>query len=213
MPVQLLPPGLEPRLRPRRRVYTGVSCARRLVDERSWSFPLLCGMLFFGICGIYECQGPLMGWWLWPRPDGIVKAGCNIWQAWELGEDARGLVVSPHAAEALAERVHGVPVMAPYFHFAFGFGWAASLLLTGPISAESPPSMRRFLIAGVLVLVLFLPPIWLTRGLTEAAGFPLTQGVPLSLALSTIPSNSLIILSWSSLCVSSGLSPFGESDP
>ena len=47
-------------------VYSCVTLGRRLVDETSWAFPLLTGLLFFGMCGVYECQGPIMGWWLWP---------------------------------------------------------------------------------------------------------------------------------------------------
>ena len=46
-------------------VYSGITCGRRLVDERSASFPFVCGLLFFGMCGIYECQGPSVRWWLW----------------------------------------------------------------------------------------------------------------------------------------------------
>ena len=61
-------------------VYACVSLARRLVDERSAAFPLLCGMLFFGMCGVYESQGPLMGWWRWPDVQMVVKAGCGITQ-------------------------------------------------------------------------------------------------------------------------------------
>lgn len=111
-------------------VYTGVTCARRLTDERSWAFPLLSGMLFFGLCGVYEAQGPLVGWWRWPAADGLVASGCTIWQAGPLGLDARGLVASPHVMEALGERLFGVPVMAPYFHFAFGWGIAVVYQLT-----------------------------------------------------------------------------------
>ena len=59
-------------------VYSCVTAAQRLVPIRSWVFPPLCGMLFFGMCGVYESQGPIMGWWLWPRADWLVKPGCNI---------------------------------------------------------------------------------------------------------------------------------------
>ncbi len=135
-------------------VYAGVTSARRLVDERSWAFPLLCGVLFFGMCGVYESQGPFMGWWLWPRADGVVKPGCDIWQHGVPGADRRGLVVSAHAAEALSTRVHGVPALAPYFHFAFGWGIARALQLSsfrapllavilGPSLGAPNPSPRR----------------------------------------------------------------------
>ena len=45
-------------------------------------------------CGIYETQGPMMGWWLWPRSDGLVKPGATTWQLGDLGADSRGLVTN-----------------------------------------------------------------------------------------------------------------------
>ena len=35
--------------------------------------------------------------------------------------------VSQHAGSALTERIYMFPVLAPYFHFAFGFAWALGL--------------------------------------------------------------------------------------
>ena len=105
-------------------VYSMVTIARRLVDESAWSFPLITGMCFFGMCGVYESQGPTMGWWLWPQPDMLVKAGCDTRQFGIPATDPRGLVASQHAYEALYTRVYGVPATAPYFHFAFGWGIA-----------------------------------------------------------------------------------------
>jgi hypothetical protein len=108
-------------------VYSCVSCARCLVaDEASWTFPLVCGLLFFGMCGPYESQGPMMGWWLWPQADRVVKAGVDLWQFGAPGLDPRGLVAAEHAYEALATRAFGVPALAPYFHFAFGWGIATA---------------------------------------------------------------------------------------
>ena len=105
-------------------VYSCITLARRLVDERSWSFPLVCGLFFFGMCGVYESQGPMMGWWLWPRDDLLVKADCRITQFGPPAVDGRGLVASQHAYDALITRIFGVPALAPYFHFAFGWGIA-----------------------------------------------------------------------------------------
>jgi len=65
-----------------------------------------------------------MGWWLWPKPDMIVKVGCDIWKNGDLGDDARGLVASKYAYDVLYTRIHGCPALAPYFHFAFGWGIA-----------------------------------------------------------------------------------------
>ena len=105
-------------------VYSCVTCAARLTDTASWAFPLVCGMLFFGMCGVYESQGPMMGWWLWPQSDGLVKAGVFLWP--HLRDDSRGLVAADHAYEALSVRAFGVPALAPYFHFAFGWGIATA---------------------------------------------------------------------------------------
>ena len=110
-------------------VYACVTLARRLVDENSWSFPLITGLLFFGMCGVYESQGPSMGWWLWPQPDLVVKAGCDIAQFGIPAADSRGLVASQHAYDALFTRQYGVPATAPYFHFAFGWGIAFAFQL------------------------------------------------------------------------------------
>ena len=107
-------------------VYACTTCASRLTNTASWTFPLVCGMMFFGMCGPYESQGPMMGWWLWPQADGLVKAGVDLWQFGAPGEDDRGLVAADHAYEALATRAFGVPALAPYFHFAFGWGIATA---------------------------------------------------------------------------------------
>jgi hypothetical protein len=41
------------------------------------------------------------------------------------------MVVTEHAREALAGRVHGVPALAPYFHAAFGWGIALAFQVVG----------------------------------------------------------------------------------
>ena len=35
-------------------VYACVLCAQRLCDSSHWAFSLVCGGLFFGMCGVYE---------------------------------------------------------------------------------------------------------------------------------------------------------------
>ena len=110
-------------------VYGCVTISRRLMDDRSWAHPLVCGLCFFGMCGIYESQGPLMGWWLWPDTDMVVKAGSEVRQFGVMATDGRGLVASKHAFDALHTRVYGVPALAPYFHFAFGWGIATAFKL------------------------------------------------------------------------------------
>ena len=174
-------------------VYSCVTAARRLVPVRSWCFPPLCGMLFFGMCGVYESQGPLMGWWLWPRADGVVKPGCDIWQHGVPGEDTRGLAVSAHAAAALAGRNFGVPALAPFFHFAFGWGIGLALQLLGGDCATFLTALPVVLLGPALGL-LWDPPVraldhLLGASQTAAAAFlmqlalvlPLVLGPPLGL--------------------------------
>jgi hypothetical protein len=60
-------------------VYSCITAARNLTDEKTWVFPIISGALFFGMCGVYEMQGPLNGLWLWPDQSGLVKAGWNLW--------------------------------------------------------------------------------------------------------------------------------------
>lgn len=158
-------------------------------------------LLQIGFGAVYEMQGPTNGFWLWPDSDGIIAKSPVLkpWdgyppvlqQAKQLREVAtiiNGVFrVSHHASAALAERIYQAPLLAPYFHFAFGFGWASSLLLTGPVDSTTHPSLKRLLLAGLLCVALFLPPIWITRGLSEAVGLPLARGVPISLAVSVLP--------------------------
>lgn len=180
--------------------YTSIEAARRL-DLHPAALPFAVGLLQIGFGAVYEMQGPSNRFWKWPDDAGVI-ASSPLLKAWdgyppftaevqqkrEVASIVNGVFrVSHHAGGALAERLFEFPLLAPYFHFAFGFGWATSLLVTGAVDSRAPPSMLRFLIAGVLVLGLFLPPIWITRGLTEAAGLPLIHGVPISLALSTLP--------------------------
>ena len=114
-------------------VYNCVTAAERLTGGiQKHAFPWMCGALFFGMCGVYEMQGPTMQWWLWPRADGVVKrGGGGLWQYGELGENTADFVASPHVIEALAQRVHGFPVLAPFFHVALGWGTGVALQLIG----------------------------------------------------------------------------------
>ncbi|GMI36809.1 hypothetical protein TrRE_jg6772 [Triparma retinervis] len=135
-------------------VYVGITGAKRLIHKNSWAFPFIAGTLFFGMCGVYESQGPMMGWWLWPKPDMMVKAGCDIWQNGDLNDDTRGLVSSKHAYDALFTRVHGCPALAPYFHFAFGWGIAKAYQLT---SFKGNPVLLAFI--GPAIGMIWDPPV------------------------------------------------------
>ena len=87
-----------------------------------------------------------MGWWLWPQADGLIKADCSLPQYLDLAADTRGMTVTSHAQEALAERAFGFPVMATFFHAAFGWGVALALRLTVPafgLDGGSPQPAAR----------------------------------------------------------------------
>ncbi len=96
-----------------------------------------------------------MGWWLWPRPDRLVKPGSVLVQLGELGDDGRGLVAAPHAHAALASRVFGVPALAPFFHCAFGWGIAAALQIFG----HTPRGALLAVLAGPALAMAWDPPI------------------------------------------------------
>lgn len=182
--------------------YTSIEAARRL-NLHPFAFPFVVGLLQFGFGTVYEMQGPWNRFWQWPDATGVI-ASSPVLRAWdgypplaalaaakehrEVATIASGVFrVSQHAGGALAERLYMFPVLAPYFHFAFGFGWACGLALTGEVSSKAAPSLTRLVVAGLLSVVLFLPPIWITRGVSEAIGLPLACGVPISLALSCLP--------------------------
>ena len=60
-------------------IYCCVATAVRLTgsdreDGAGWALPWMCGALTFGVCGVYEMQGPLMQWWEWPAYDTRLAA-------------------------------------------------------------------------------------------------------------------------------------------
>ena len=158
-------------------VYTCIIVGRRLTirsdGTTSWVFPYLTGGLFFGMCGVYECQGPLMGWWLWPREDGIVKPNCDIWQFGKPGENPNDFVTTDHVEEALGERIFGFPLLAPYFHSAFGWGIAMALQLTTSTSRKQNSSDAMAIMSSVLLGpalgMLWDPPIRILKALLGAS--------------------------------------------
>lgn len=133
-------------------IYCCVATAVRLTGsnrdgEAGWALPWICGALTFGVCGVYEMQGPLMQWWEWPAFDTRFLAADQAnprghsWRPFfrflHTGYNSSTpgwafdgpLLMSPHAAEALEERLWGFPVMAPYFDLFFGWGIGAALWL------------------------------------------------------------------------------------
>jgi hypothetical protein len=50
------------------------------------------------------------------------------------------MVTTDHVEEALGERIFGFPLLAPYFHAAFGWGIGLALQLTVPSFSSSPYS-------------------------------------------------------------------------
>lgn len=132
-------------------IYCCVISATRLAGDTRWALPWLCGALTFGMCGIYEMQGPNMRWWKWPvvpghraenwlvRIDEAQLTGLDhlFGSFWQL-EPREGHIISDHASDALKERIFdlnlpierpGLPVMAPYFDMAFGWGVGLMLYL------------------------------------------------------------------------------------
>ena len=182
--------------------YTSIAAARRL-DLHPLAFPFAVGLLQFGFGAVYEMQGPWNNFFNWPDATGVIAESPVLLayegypplafldeakQHGEVATIAGGVFhVSEHAGGALQARLFDFPLLAPYFHFAFGFAWAAGLALTGSVGSAAAPSLARLLVAGLLSMVLFLPPIWVTRGVSEAVGLPLTYGVPVSLAASFLP--------------------------
>lgn len=80
-----------------------------------------------------------------------------------------GMVATPHVLVALEERIWGFPVMAPYFHYAFGFGIAMALQLLvpairgkqGAARQTAYPPVTSSSVAGILMSVLFGPTLGL----------------------------------------------------
>jgi len=107
-------------------VYSCLTSAKRLCGS-SALMPVVCAGLFFGFCGVYELQGPSFGWWTWPGRDGIhrrtVPTDIQLWQP-HSPVSAGVLQAVPHTVQALQDRVFGVPMSAPFYHMAMGWGFA-----------------------------------------------------------------------------------------
>ena len=170
-------------------VYVCIVSAKRLGGSSSnFAFPFMAGMLFFGMCGVYEMQGPLMKWWLWPDASGLVKGGADVWQ---LTPDTRGLVSTPHVIDALYERWHSFPVMAPFFHSAFGWGIATALMYTVPAFGAKFKLGKVMGAVAVLSSVLTGPSLamaWdgVMRVFTNTLGLDRFVGVPVMMLLSFV---------------------------
>ena len=201
-------------------IYTSLEAARRL-RLHPLAFPFAVGLLQFGFGVVYEMQGPTNHFWRWPEDEsGIIAASPEWLASWEgypplaMLEDARrdhevatidggGVFrVSTHAGNALTERLFGFPVLAPYFHFAYGFAWAAGLVAAGALAAApkpaagvttamvaattTSPSLIRIVIAGLNATICFVGPIELTRRLADSLGWPCRSGILLSLGISLV---------------------------
>ena len=69
------------------------------------------GLLGFSLCGVYEVQGPRQGWWAYPvHKDTGLPLTSKLWTLH--GGLSNVFAVNDHAGLALAERWHGMPVMA-----------------------------------------------------------------------------------------------------
>eukprot|EP01044_Picomonas_judraskeda_P000753 COSAG03_NODE_36_length_17658_cov_56.766900_10_plen_626_part_00 len=185
-------------------IYCCVATAVRLTgsdrDGRAdWALPWLCGALTFGVCGVYEMQGPLMQWWEWPGYDTRLAADPahprgHIWRPFfrfahtgyeqnQLGADGP-LLMSPHAAEALQERLWGFPVMAPFFDMFFGWGIGAALWL----AHDRCGTLLCVIFGPFLALFWDLPVRALTAlDVPRAISVPLIMGVAIIVPLLLLP--------------------------
>ena len=178
-------------------IYCCVVSATRLVGHSRWALPWVCGALTFGMCGVYEMQGPNLRWWKWPVVPGDTS-GKGGWIVaidnaaltgidhlfgyfWQL-HAREGHVISDHAADALAERVWSLdapierpalPVMAPYFDMAFGWGIGLMLWLTPSLG-----EMACVLLGAGAALMWDLP-----VRLLRYFGYPQVATVPVLMAL------------------------------
>ena len=200
-------------------IYTSIEASRRLLAANRihlLAFPFVVGLLQFGFGVVYEMQGPINNFWNWPNTDtdtdtasqGVIAESLKWLGPWEnypglaALEDAKAqhavatidasgvFSVSSHAQMALEERLFGFPVLAPYFHFAYGFAWALALTLMFTLSNATTttiPSLASIVVSGLHSTLLFVVPIELTRNLTHAIRRPYRVGVPVSLGLSLLP--------------------------
>ena len=183
-------------------VYTcGISTLRLTARSYHWTAPFLAGLVFFCFCGVYELQGPLMGWWTWPSADLVLKAQSKLRQYGPLAEDPRGIVTSAYVGMALKDRVFGVAIMAPFFHAAIGgaiflglqilsFQQPLVLVILAPplamlwiiptqLLADIHPALSRMIVVPTVMLGSFLLPF--------VRGPPLRETPPLDLKLFVIP--------------------------
>lgn len=191
-------------------IYTSIEAATKL-NLHPFAFPFVVGLLQFGFGVVYEMQGPINNFWKWPDEDGVIAESPLLLAPWdgyppitllkdaqdrnEVGTIAAGVFrVSRHAQEALEERLFGFPILAPYFHFAYGFAWAMGLVLTGTTTANNstpvtttPYALSRIVVSGLQSTVLFILPIEITRKMTGVFHLPYSLGVPISLGLSFVP--------------------------
>lgn len=124
-------------------VYTGITLSKKL-SHCSKCTPWIAAMVFVSMCGVYELQGPGMGWWTWANEDGVVKENFvgNWMTNWMTNRSQ--LISVPHVVEALEIRWYGVPVLAPYFHMAFGWGIAVAFGIWERIGSNSSPMIVPF---------------------------------------------------------------------
>lgn len=186
-------------------IYTSIEAAKRLKIHK-FAFPFAVGLLQFGFGVVYEMQGPINNFWKWPDEDGVIAESPLVLKAWEgypsisLLQDAQDkhevativdgfFRVSNHAQTSLEERLFGFPVLAPYFHFAYGFAWALGLVLISSTSSSTatPYTLTNIVVSGLNSTVLFILPIEITRKMTDIFHLPYCLGVPISLGLSFVP--------------------------
>ena len=157
------------------------------------------GLLGFSLCGVYEVQGPRQGWWAYPvHKDTGLPLTSKLWTLH--GGLSNVFAVNDHAGLALAERWHGMPVMAILFHASFllglavGGGVGGGTLRLVPSSGALRLPLKLIAAAAAAVLApaaalvsglgfLDLP----VRGLETRGGISKFASVPAMLLLMLLP--------------------------
>lgn len=148
-------------------IYACTWSANRLSNSDIFR-PFVMGMLMLGFCCVYEMLGPTFGWWQYGLD--LEKDGTYIIAPFSQVANftgwpqitKRGFETTQLAATNLAERWHGMPVMAPLFHFALGFGYEGSSSIAKIFFKQKSVELHY-----IIVFLLCVPTALLWGGVTN----------------------------------------------
>ena len=155
-------------------MYACITSGENLVNQvggSKWLVPWVVGFLHFAFCGPYEMQGPSMKWWSYPSLKTNLISQTDNGQ-WYLDQEnvPKGIEASEHVIGVLAERWRGMPIFAPVFHIALGFGFTMAQAVTG--KRTIPTFILALPIAWLWTLPLTQPEKYL--GVHKLVSGPLT---------------------------------------